>query len=93
MEALRRFVPSWSTNGLLVPTGTDEETGNLQYLDLSYIYPYESLLKPAVTMFNQLQEGESTDEAMTKRLLDGGIISMKELVKPFLQEAIYTCTY
>ena len=90
MEALRRFVPSWSTNGLLVPTGTDEETGNLQYLDLSYIYPYESLLKPAVTMFNQLQEGESTDEAMTKRLLDGGIISMKELVKPFLQEAIYT---
>ncbi len=90
MEALRRFVPSWSTNGLLVPTGTDEETGNLQYLDLSYIYPYESLLKPAVTMFNQIQEGESTDEVMTKRLLDGGIISMKELVKPFLQEAIYT---
>tara|TARA_B100001093_G_scaffold165538_1_gene157989 strand:+ start:3863 stop:7987 length:4125 start_codon:yes stop_codon:yes gene_type:complete len=90
MEALRRFVPSWSQNGLLVPTGTDERTGRIQYLDLSYIYPYDALLRPGKTMFNELQKGESTNEQMTKRLLDGGVMAMKELVKPFLSEAIYT---
>jgi len=42
---------------LLVPTGRDEETGNVQYLDLSYIYPYDSLLRPARTVMNQLVAG------------------------------------
>ena len=36
-----------------------------------------------------MAKGEITDENMTKRLLDGGIIGMSELVKPFLSEAIY----
>lgn len=89
MQALRRFVPSWSENSLLIPTGKDDKTGKIQYMDLSYIYPYDSLLRPARTIFNELAKGETTDENMTKRLLDGGIIGMSELVKPFLSEAIY----
>jgi hypothetical protein len=89
MEALRRFVPSWSENSLLVPTGKDEKTGKIQYMDLSYIYPYDSLLRPLRTVYNEMAKGEITDENMTKRLLDGGIIGVSELVKPFLSEAIY----
>jgi hypothetical protein len=89
MEALRRFVPSWSENSLLIPTGKDKKTGKVSYMDLSYIYPYDSLLRPLRTVFNEMAKGEITDENMTKRLLDGGIIGMAELVKPFLSEAIY----
>jgi len=89
MSALRRFVPSWSENSLLVPTGRDAETGNVQYLDLSYIYPYDSLLRPARTVMNQLTEGESTNAGITARLTEGGIKAMSELAKPFLSEAIF----
>ena len=89
MAALRRFVPSWSENSLLVPTGRDEKTGNVQYLDLSYIYPYDSLLRPMRTVMNQLVEGETTDSAITARLTEGGIKAMSELAKPFLSEAIF----
>jgi hypothetical protein len=90
MEALRRFVPEWSKNGLLVPTGKDPVTGNQQYLDLSYIYPYDALLRPANTIMNELVKGNATDEQINKTLLDSGVMAMKELVKPFLSEAIYT---
>jgi len=89
MEALRRFVPSWSENSLLVPTGRDEETGNVQYLDLSYIYPYDSLLRPARTVMNQLVAGEDTNATITARLAEGGVKAMSELAKPFLSEAIF----
>ena len=89
MQALRRFVPSWSENSLLVPTGRDEDSGKIQYIDLSYIYPYDSLLRPARTVMNQLQEGKITDENIMTSLTEGGIMSMKELVKPFMSEAIY----
>ena len=89
MEALRRFVPSWSENSLLIPTGKDKKTGKIEYMDLSYIYPYDSLLRPLRTVYNEMAKGEITDENMTKRLLDGGIIGVSELVKPFLSEAIY----
>jgi len=89
MAALRRFVPSWSENSLLVPTGRDAETGNVQYLDLSYIYPYDSLLRPMRTVMNQLVEGEATDAAITARLTEGGVKAMAELAKPFLSEAIF----
>jgi len=89
MEALRRFVPSWSENSLLIPTGKDKASGKISYMDLSYIYPYDSLLRPLRTVYNEMAKGEITDENMTKRLLDGGIIGMSELVKPFLSEAIY----
>ena len=89
MEALRRFVPSWSENSLLVPTGRDEKTGNVQYLDLSYIYPYDSLLRPARTVMNQLVKGEETNQGITTRLAQGGIKAMSELAKPFLSEAIF----
>jgi hypothetical protein len=89
MDALRRFVPSWSENSLLVPTGRDEETGNVQYLDLSYIYPYDSLLRPARTVMNQLVAGEDTNASITARLTEGGIKAMSELAKPFLSEAIF----
>jgi hypothetical protein len=89
MQALRRFVPSWSENSLLVPTGRDKDSGKIEYIDLSYIYPYDSLLRPARTVMNQLQEGDVTDQNIMSRLTEGGLMSMKELVKPFLSEAIY----
>jgi len=89
MLALRKFVPYWSENGLLVPTGIDKETGNPTYIDLSYIYPYDTLVRPATTLMNELSKGEKTEEALTKSLFDAGVTSMAELARPFVSESIF----
>ena len=89
MQALKKFVPSWSENGLLVPTGIDSESGRPQYLDLSYIYPYDSLIRPVTTALNEISKGTETEEKIFKTLTDSAIVSMSELAKPFVSEAIF----
>jgi len=88
MAALRRIVPSWSENGLLMATGRDKK-GQLEYADLSYIFPYDQLVRPVTTMFNEVAKGEATEESINKSLFDAGIKSMAELAAPFVSESIF----
>ena len=88
-KALRKFVPSWSQNGLLMPISRDEETGKVKYVDLSYIFPYDTLIRPVTTVLNEASKGEQTGESLNKYLLDAGIASMYELSKPFVSESIF----
>ena len=89
LRALRRIVPSWSENGTLMPAGRDKD-GTLKYSDLSYIYPYDVLIRPATTVFNEIAKGEATGESLNVSLAQAGIKSMAELAKPFVSEAIFT---
>jgi len=89
MRALRTFVPSWSTNGLLMPLERDEETGKVKYVDLSYIFPYDTLVRPANTILNEATKGQMTGESLNKYLLDAGATSFFELSKPFISESIF----
>jgi hypothetical protein len=50
MDALRKFVPSWSKNSTLLPVGRDEN-GYLKYIDFSYSNAYDTLIRP----FNAIQ--------------------------------------
>ena len=88
MTALRRIVPSWSENGLLMATGRDKN-GQLEYADLSYIFPYDQLIRPVTTMFNEVAKGEATEESINKSLFDAGVKSMAELAAPFVSESIF----
>jgi len=89
MRALRTFVPSWSTNGLLMPLERDEETGKVKYVDLSYIFPYDTLVRPVNTILNEAAKGQQTGESLNKYLLDAGATSFYELSKPFISESIF----
>ena len=89
MRALRTFVPSWSTNGLLMPLERDEETGKVKYVDLSYIFPYDTLVRPVNTILNEAAKGQQTGESLNKYLLDAGATSFFELSKPFISESIF----
>ncbi len=89
MRALRTFVPSWSTNGLLMPLERDEETGKVKYVDLSYIFPYDTLVRPVNTILNEATKGQQTGESLNKYLLDAGATSFYELAKPFISESIF----
>ena len=89
MRALRTFVPSWSMNGLLMPLDRDEETGKIKYVDLSYIFPYDTLVRPVNTILNEASKGQETGESLNKYLLDAGATSFYELAKPFISESIF----
>ena len=88
MRALRTFVPSWSENGLLMPVSRDEK-GKVKYIDLSYIFPYDTLVRPANTILNEAAKGQQSGETLNKYLLDAGITSFYELSKPFISESIF----
>ena len=89
MRALRTFVPSWSENGLLMPLSKDEKTGKVKYVDLSYIFPYDTLVRPANTILNEAAKGQQSGETLNKYLLDAGATSFYELSKPFISESIF----
>ena len=89
MRALRTFVPSWSENGLLMPLSRDEKTGKVKYVDLSYIFPYDTLVRPVNTILNEASKGQQTGESLNKYLLDAGATSFYELSKPFISESIF----
>lgn len=89
MRALRTFVPSWSVNGLLMPLERDEKTGKVKYVDLSYIFPYDTLVRPVNTILNEASKGQETGESLNKYLLDAGATSFYELAKPFISESIF----
>jgi len=89
MQALRKFVPEWSENSTLLPTGRDED-GNLKYIDFSYMNAYDSLIRPFNAVLTQIGEGNLNKESLMKSLGEGMIESSSELLKPYATESIFT---
>jgi len=89
MDALRKFVPEWSQNSTLIPTGRDEN-GNLKYIDFSYANAYDTLIRPFNAIVNQLGEGDLNRESLMNSLGQGMIESSAELLKPYATESIFT---
>ena len=89
LTALRRYVPDWSKNSTLVPTGRDEK-GYIKYIDFSYANPYDVLIRPFNSILNQISEGKDTKESLSKALGEGLIQGATELLQPFASESIFT---
>ena len=89
LTALRRYVPDWSKNSTLVPTGRDEK-GYIKYIDFSYANPYDTLIRPFNAIFAQIAEGKDSKESLTKALGEGLIQGTSDLLQPFTSESIFT---
>jgi hypothetical protein len=55
-ERLRRFLPDWQVNALLMLTGKKEE-GKFSFWDLSYLNPYDVLHEPFIAMGREIKAG------------------------------------
>ena len=87
MDAVRRFVPKWSKNSTLVPSGRTKD-GNLTYIDFSFANPYDTLLRPFQTVVNSLRDGKDEQSTLAS-LGESAYQSIAELTKPFFSESIY----
>ena len=89
IEAMRRYVPQWSKNSVLVPI-KDKETGELKYIDFSHTNAYDTLYRPFLTVINSINEGRNDKDGIMDDFMKGMIISTKELGSPFIDESIWT---
>jgi hypothetical protein len=89
LTALRRFVPEWSKNATLLPTGRDEN-GYLKYIDFSATNPYDVISRPFNTIFAQIASGKDSKESLSAALGKGLIDATSEILKPFTSESIFT---
>jgi hypothetical protein len=88
MQALRRFVPEWSKNSTLVPTGRDEK-GNLKYIDFSYSNAYDFLTRPYRAVENALAQTDASNESLKEALGKGLTDGIVEIMEPFTSESIF----
>ena len=89
MNAMKRYVPDWSKNSVLIPI-RDEKTGRLKYIDFSHSNAYDTLSRPVQTVINAVAEGREDGDGIADDFFKGLIESTKELGEPFLSEAIWS---
>jgi hypothetical protein len=89
LNALRKFVPEWSKNSTLLPTGRDEN-GYLKYIDFSYSNAYDYLTRPFRTVLNKISDGSATNASLKEAVGLGLMESIRELLEPFASESIFT---
>ena len=88
MEALKRYVPSWSKNSTLLPIKTDD--GKMKYIDFSHANAYDLLIRPINTVINASTRGLSPDARMKDEIVKGIFEATKELGEPFIGESIWS---
>jgi len=88
IDAMRRFVPEWSKNSVLIPF--KDENGNLEYIDFSHLNAYDTITRPIQTVINAVNNGRADEDGLIDDFVLGLIESTKELGSPFISESIWT---
>jgi hypothetical protein len=69
IEALRRYVPSWSKNSTLIPIRNND--GKLSYVDFSRMNAYDLIQRPIQTVINSVESGNSDKKGIMKDFISG----------------------
>ena len=88
LEAMRRYVPEWSKNSVLVPF--KNEDGKFSYVDFSHLNAYDTLTRPIQTVINAVNSGRADKDGIMDDFILGLIESTKEIGQPFISESIWT---
>jgi len=88
LQAMRRYVPEWSKNSVLVPFRDKED--KLSYVDFSHLNAYDTLTRPIQTVINAVNSGRSDKDGIMDDFILGLIESTKEIGQPFISESIWT---
>ena len=88
LQAMRRYVPEWSKNSVLVPF--KDENGKLSYVDFSHLNAYDTLTRPIQTVVNAVNSGRADKDGIMDDFILGLIESTKEIGQPFISESIWT---
>jgi hypothetical protein len=82
LEDLRRFLPDWQKNSQLIITG--RKGGEIKFVDVSYLDPYEVWKKPVTALLRGLANADSADEILTEAVVGAAV----EALSPFASEQL-----
>jgi len=89
-DALRDYVAEWSKNSSLLITNFDPDKGKIEYIDLSYTFPYDIIQRPIQAIFNAIADGSIDSKDTNQIIVDAALGAMNEFFKPFISESIIT---
>jgi hypothetical protein len=87
IEALRRYVPSWSKNSTLIPIRNND--GKLSYVDFSRMNAYDLIQRPIQTVINSVESGNSDKKGIMKDFISGMANATKEIASPFIETSLW----
>jgi hypothetical protein len=87
IEALRRYVPSWSKNSTLIPIRNND--GKLSYVDFSRMNAYDLIQRPIQTVINSVESGNSDKKGIMKDFISGMANATKEIASPFIESSLW----
>jgi len=82
-EDLRRFLPDWQKNSQLVLFR--KANGEIDFLDVSFLDPYEYFKKPLTAFMRSIRSPGSADEILLKGTMD----MVRQAIDPFTSEQIF----
>jgi hypothetical protein len=82
-EDLRRFLPDWQKNSQLILFR--KENGEIDFVDISFLDPYEYFKKPLVAFTRSLRNADNADEILLKGTMD----MVRQALDPFTSEQIF----
>ena len=82
-EDLRRFLPDWQKNSQLILFR--KENGEIDFVDISFLDPYEYFKKPLVAFTRSLRNADNADEILLKGTMD----MVRQAIDPFTSEQIF----
>ena len=89
VEAIREFVPWFQENNVIQPLGKTEDGKGYKYRDLSYIFPYDTMVAPAVGVMASVGKGEN-EESVKANIVQGAVNGFGKLLAPFANESMLT---
>lgn len=82
-EDLRRFLPDWQKNSQLILFRKD--SGEIDFVDVSFLDPYEYFKKPLTSFMRSLRNADSADDILLKGTMD----MVRQALDPFTSEQIF----
>ena len=83
----RSFAAPWDRTASLIPIASDKDGNPTQFINFSYMNPYDYLKRPVTRVFQEVANGNRDEESLQKILLDGTFGAVQEIFQPFAEPA------
>ena len=83
----RSFAAPWDRTASLIPIASDKNGNPTQFINFSYMNPYDYLKRPITRVMQEVANGERDEETLQKILFDGTVGAVGELFQPFVEPA------
>lgn len=83
----RSFAAPWDRTASLIPIASDKDGNPTQFINFSYMNPYDYLKRPITRVMQEVANGQRDEETLQKILFDGTVGAVGEMFQPFVEPA------